>query len=528
VNSINDERMHDDSRPAHDRWKRLPLSAVLTISLAGCYGLSEPSDHAGYTRDEAVVLTGYSLDPGRELVALAPGGVLLGGSIVAMRTVSGTEPAGTLDSGRPYYPWTMRGVVPSRAWATEREAGCDVSVTHLSIGEPSRLIWPSRTLTTTYLGPRLALTETQTTCLKAQLETGAALNDARAACSVGVSSLRVVASNRLVEDVVIDSADDIERLRCYDEIDGSLTVASDGSWAPDSAPGFEVALPRLRRVTGDVTLSYDMRPLPEGATPVHRCGVPTTRLVSRRIDLPALTHVDGTLTIQTPGRSFTSGEYIELGLDALRSVADVDMHFEVPPQPCGLNALPEVPVRLRIESSGDLTPGRFLGSLRSVGALEVVRGGIRYLLPNLQQAGSVSLDRVYHWDDALPRLRKVRGDFSVRESFLLGHGAPALSSVGGTLRVEESRYSSLSLGASSLTVGALSVTGNTFECVLQPDRSGGPCPDVSGVRLRVRSTGTLRIADNPALPASEVCALHALLVSRGLRGTIDLGGTSCP
>lgn len=483
---------------------RAATTLALTVLLGGC--LLDPGNGQQLAgTDASVAFSGFMPNASGSVQLRASSSPT--GPFVAWfgssTTASGTPYLFGVPDGSggsiPIYPWSLDTVIPAGLWSLETGANsCDVNATYVRGYTGPYNLWSFDAPSPTYPGGY--------TCLAQAFLDGEGIGAALQTCgsaSSPIVRLEAPLAAVFVGDVVIASQAQADAFACVHTIDGNLTIAP---LSPTT-----VELPQLGTVTGDVALSLPVQAPPGGPFQDLRCGsaVPVTvQSVITRIQLPQLSQVDGNIDIDAPssGVGTTSGERIELGLDALVNLGgDLAITLETPAvSPCGFSSLTTTSGGLSLSfGTGDVGGGSLLGSLAEVGGEVAVSGGFTVLglLGELQHAGSLSLQNMSNpnplntldalatvdgsvYLHALPNLPLLTGLTEVGALVLDDIGATALSAV----------------GSSAVEVGGLSLLAN-------PSLSNLGSSANSNINLT--DDATLVIGSgagvNPSLTAAEVC-----------------------
>jgi hypothetical protein len=281
-------------------------------------------------------------------------------------------------------------------------------------------------------------------------------------------------------------------------------------------------------VQGDVTLRQN----------VFRLSSPAGHPVNGVIELPVLTSVgsatSGTLSLLSENldaSSLGSRQWPhEFGLGTVTSAHHVVASNAANGSPnavLGLNGLTEV--------TGDVTIASPRWELYDFGgllaSLERIRGSLIVTTGNHLNGALRSLTRVdgnvsiagtdsclvnveAPSANILPLLAEVGGDLTLRHCSgwrCDRRALPALHSVTGTLLFTDGigGFSSLEMGARSLSVGSLTIDHTTSQGIFRHDR------------LSVRNGGTIRVVDNPSLCECRVDEFLTRLYATGWSGTVD-------
>jgi hypothetical protein len=303
-------------------------------------------------------------------------------------------------------------------------------------------------------------------------------------------------------DVTVSSQATVDSLKCISEITGSLTVMS--------VDGVNPLFPKLAKVDGNVTLAYT----PVGANNV----IPT-------MSFPALTTIGGSMGVQIT--RMPTGGAAQISMPTLQTVVggvEIDAMSRMTGMMTlsGLPAVTTLPtLTLRLDSDATLTT----------------------LLPALTKVtGDVKLYNSGAFHDALPALAHVDGNFSIIYNAgtirpAEGIGLQALAFVGKTLHLENTPWpsltpaftqlatvqgalevlatnlSSLSMGASKLTIGSLNVNGN------------GAMTTLAATNVSVAGNGDISIVNNPALAECQATSFVSAQTAAGWNGNANLDDT---
>lgn len=482
---------------------------VLVGALAPACSVFSPSRDGTGTRlastTAAVHFSGVVPMPGLvvTLEARRPDGTF----VEFARAPAATRPAPDIPGS---FEWSVDAIVAKKGevlWVAF-DPTCKLSTTH--VRAMTRL--PRAREAT----PLLTYDDTQLACLHAERRLGRSTVDAHLTCGASSDGVELVAGplGILRGDATATNQAEANILRCIERIEGNLTLvagcaAGELPCAPD---GRAITLPRLREVTGDLSLTFrgvDVGPPMRAAT----------------IGLDALVRVGGNLALQGDAVTTGSGSLaLELGLPALTAVGGnvaVDVR-QFNTSPSGLAALTELPHDLTL----DFRAGDAFGSL--LPRLARVRGNLSLrsrsttgnLLPGLIEVdGDVVLGPARGIDGTLGgagpfitstllrALRHVRGSFSYQAQGLARGALPALARVDGTLRFERpvpdrpcgAAMATGPLGTAALTANALTIEGCAFDALPVPSS------------MRLDATGPFRAIRNPALCLSALAAFVGLL-----------------
>ncbi len=499
------------------RWRA--TAAAGSLVLVGACMTSVENGASIDSTNEVVTFDGITLDAGLVVevqASASPAGPFSGwpGStaVSSANPLPFSLPTGSGQSA-PAYGWSTSAAIPADRWGTVVEAdGCahPVSYVRARSGAISMLTFD-------------APTEDDPGGLACALDTvlsGGTVIDVVGDCTSADSPVaRVNAPLVHVGDVVIDGPAAAAAFACVGVIEGSLQV--------ELANPVAVALPRLQRVTGDVTLGLAAQAVaPYDDT---RCGsaLPSQQAtVIASVQLPTLTAIGGDLSIteNSSGVPTTFGERIELGLDALTSLGgDLLLSFDIPAvAPCGLSSLSEVTGDLALSFGGADTGGLFLDTLTRVDGEASITGSFTTLnlLPSLASAGSLSVTDVAQLSPtSMSQLTTVDGLVRLEDVGFFGQLLPALAQA-ETLELHDTGLPALSLvGANPVAIEGLSITDNAG---LSSLLAGGVSP------VSPSSGAMVTVFGNPSLDAAEVCDFVAVLSSSGWVGAADLGGIVCP
>jgi hypothetical protein len=500
--------------------KLVRLSAISLPLLASVACMFTPHDGAVVDDTQPIAFDGLVTTPN----AL----VTLKGSTSATGTFSTWEGSTARSSSSvavnwsdtDFYAWSVSTRVPSQFWSDGTDSfGCAQRASFIRASSGSFGMYTSN---------RPAL-ETQVCLLEHNGDTLGAVRECLVAETAGVA--RIIDTVTYTGDVVIRTAADILSYRCYDRIDGSLTIN-----VPQSEAAV-VSLPRLSRVTGDVTLIYDGRRAPTGPSgplPRRMCGRDTVAHVDfTRFDLPQLKELPRDLTLvqpgtvpRHPGSGFDFVVYFDVGLHQLQRVGRT-LSFETHQfegSACGLSALSAVTnVTLRLSEPGIGGPDGLMRSLASIGGtldLNAVSVSGTQPLAALATVGDLlitSFPRLAGHSYQLPALTRVRRAARF-VSAIAGSTPIALANL-GTLNVASSDLSLEDVGRVPLRLAGLVYTDNSATRILS---------STGTTKITLEPTAAVQFARNAALPASQLCTFLRLQRDRGWRGTADLGGITCP
>ncbi len=418
-------------------------------------------------------------------------------------TVSSGSPI-TLSDGQSYYAYSASFVVPSEYWTGDACNGAETFVRVHSTGSGYTL----RTFDD--LG---ADGQSVPDCfVDAFDDTGSSIVailscDSPTAPTLHLTSAGAGTPFSHVGDVTISSAADITTWTCLESLDGNLSV-------PDSTLT-EVILPVLASVTGDVSITYP------------RPGLYYLEY-TRTTELPALTTIGGTLSIDSPAPIPSQVITLDAGLDALTSVGD-DVVVDIDTfnaSMTGLDALTTVTGDVEvITGTGDTSMYSFLGSVTSIGgSLYVDIGHSSYgVFNDLLIVGG---DFAHVDGNIFPptlgpagyaQLTTVGGDFTFANTEVNGPGTdtmfPDLASVGGTLTYESigpGSRDAIYLGDTVLEVEGITVTDNFA------------LDAIGGSNIVVLDDGPITVTDNPNLCTSTVNAFVA--AQTGWGGVLTASG----
>lgn len=409
------------------------------------------------------------------------------------------------------YTWSVSAAVPAARWSTAIEAdGCSVTRTYVRVDGGAQLT----TFESVSEGGPDGLA-----CFLNEAANGATLQAALSMCRSSDSPvLTLELESTHVGDVVIHSQADVDAIHCATRIQGSLEVAAD---APDN-----VSLPRLRNVTGDVSLTRTT----VGAAPhsAQRCGSTVTLASNTRaIELPMLNTVGGDLTMSFPstGVGTTAGERIDLGLGALTKLGgSLRIDFDVPAvSPCGMANLGVILHDAEVRFANADVGGAFLGSLERVHGTLSVSGGfsVLNLFGALTRVGSLRVEGASQLaPSSFPKLARVDGEARFRDVGFFGPPLKALGAAGSLVLDAVSLGTLEAFGASSFTLSGLDIQNTTLSALTS---GGTPLSKIS-----LSATASLTILNNPNLGAAEICAFAEFELMSGWNGqSANLGGVSC-
>ena len=501
----------------------LPSCLIACTLLASC--VTSPSNGTALAdRDAAVTFEGLAPAP-RRLVwieaaptASGPFASWSGASTRSSLLPTDVIPA-LLGLPSPVFAWSLTSAIPAARWSVAVDAdGCSSAETFVRV----------RDVLHTYRTFDAAEGEVLSgrACFEAAVLGGATPIAAYENCgSAETPIMRLTAGgSRHIGDAIIASQADVDALRCYDEIVGSLSVAS-------SAPA-TVALPRLKRVTGALNLVYTSTPPAEGPFQDERCGaLGSVTAAVRKYDLPQLTEVGGALLLRQEN-SFAgpvSTQAIDLGLEVLAQIGG-DLTIEIAQfggSPCGLSSLTSIPgdFTLRFLAFGEIgsDSNKLLPAVTEVaGTVSLIGGHNTFANPlaALTHAGALYVEHASGLSGFdLPALTTVTGSVELVGGGVTSH--PIALTSAGFLRISESSFSSLEqFGGASLALGGLELRDNPALATLTS------ATDTSKVTLA--PSAALTLADNAALAAASVCTFVALQSALGWSGPADLDGVTCP
>lgn len=495
-------------------WKYVSAAAALWLS-AGCMvtpgngqrftSVDAPIPTSGYTTAKGDVLTIQTAPsrsgPWTDLVQSNPNT-----AFVSNAWISGTDPTKT----QPLYSWYVTGgnvYIPRERWNNSGSEDCEVYMRAYSASNN----YVYDTFDDKSVSPR---GETWMQCYNRVEAKPTSLNDFLQQCkSSQTPVVRLLAPSNGIDchcakigaqqgDVTVSSQASVDALKCISEITGSLTV--------QSVDGVNPTFPKLAKVDGNVTLSY----APVGAANV----IPT-------MSFPALTTVGGALGVQI-ARMPTGGQ-AQVSMPALATVVggvEIDAMSRMTGMMSlsGLGALTTLP-KLTLRLDSDATLSTLLPALTNV-------------------TGDVALYNSGAFHDALPALAHVDGNVSIiynagtiRPAESIGlqalafvgktlhlentpwpSFAPAfaqLSTVQGALEVLATNLSSLSMGASKLSVGSLNVNGNAALTTL------------GASNVSVAGNGDITIVNNPSLAECEATSFVSAQTAAGWAGNATLDDT---
>lgn len=505
-------------------------STALALACSLCCGLltacvTGPSNGTALTdRDAAVTFEGLAPAP-RRLVwieaapaASGPFATWSGASTRSSLLPTDVVPA-LLGLPSPVFDWSLTTAIPAARWSVTVDAdGCSSAETFVRVRDP---LHAYRTFDAAQgdLPSGLA-------CFEAAILGGASPLAAYASCGSAESPvMRLTAGGaRFVGDATITSQADVDALRCYEEIEGSLTVVA-------SAPS-TIALPRLARVTGALNLVYTSTPPAAGPFQDERCGaLGSVTAPVRKYELPQLTEVGGAVLLRQEN-SFSgpvSTQAIDLGLAALVQIGG-DLTIEIAQfggSPCGLSSLTSIPgdFTLRFLAFGEIgsDSNKLLPAVTEVaGTVSLIGGHNTFANPlaALTHAGALYIEHAPGLSGFdLPALTAVTGTVELVGGGVTSH--PVALTSAGLLRISESSFSSLEqFGGPSLALGGLELRDNPGLAALTS------ATDTSKVTLA--ASAALTLADNPALSSASVCTFVALQSALGWSGAADLDGVTCP
>ncbi len=497
------------------------VSFLMSCVLGACVTTPGNGGHVENTTS-SVTFSGFGLSPGRRVTleaSASASGPFVPVPGVSASTSSRASSSITLARGGtvPLYDFSMSAVIPASRWHTPASTHCASAETFVRVrdGNASYLTFDTD-------ADALA-------CIQDHINGGQAPDDALLACRSAQSPvLKLIQGVSVhVGNVVVDDATDVAALDCIQTIEGSLTVTS-------TAPNV-IALPRLRRVTGDVNLTYtsyapDPHP-PSSSYEAMRCGA--LRYVTaevRSYDLPSFTTVGGNITLHQEG-SFSGGastQAIDLHLNALTAVGgDVSITIgQFGGSPCGLTAIPSLPGNLTVEFSGggevDSSITGLLSSVTTVGGTVAFLGGHNSFgnpLAAMTEAGGLHvIKRPYLSGFHFPSLTSVSGTVEL-DGTGPSSNPSGLANV-GTLIVRNSWYNSLELvGGPKLSVGNLELHDNASLTALTTSGAS---------KVALAPTASFTLDNNAALPSDEVCSFVSLQSRRGWSGPSALDGATCP
>lgn len=465
-----------------------PLRSIaLAPLLSGC--MTTPADSSIVTSPtDPVDFTGYALTANAtiQLRAADASGTYRTFASAAIATTSEQLPG-----GQSFYPWELRTTVPREYWT--RVPGCS----HEAATVEGRQVSRTGNYTLYTFDP------STWTCLSTEFAFGATTSDATARCA-HLAPIRLVygASATHTGDLVIRSQREADAYRCVEVIHGSLQI---------TGTELRTALPNLRRVTGDLSITSQYITSPSGG--------PALAVIA----LDQLTSVGGSLTLRFDSMSSPGDTYVDFGLPRLGRVSrDVTIELRnFNTHPSGLPRLSRIDGNLRIGTvaGSDLSAPHLLERLRLVSGSVLLELGhnIGSVLPALERVerdvsiGPNATSHPYISPAVLPLLRHVVGNFTVAGSTLYAGTFPALNTVDGTfslLRLGDSRP----LGSSALTLHRLVIADTALQSF--------PLAPAPATTLRPSAPVTIR--NNPSLCSSAITAF--LSSQSGWTGASTLSG----
>jgi hypothetical protein len=432
-------------------------------------------------------------------------------AFVSNAWVQGNDPTKT----QPLYSWFVTGsnvFIPRDSWSNSGSEDCEVFMRAVST-QPNSNNYVYDTFDDKSVSPR---GESWMDCYNRVEKPGKqiSLSDFLQQCkSAQTPVVRLLAPSNGIDchcakigaqqgDVMVSDQPSVDALKCISEITGSLTV--------QSVNGVNPVFPKLAKVDGNVTLSYS----PVGTANV----IPT-------MSFPALTTIVGALGVQIS--RMPTGGAAQVSMPVLSTVAggvEIDAMSRMTGMMslAGLPALTTLPkLTLRLDSDATVTS----------------------LLPALTNVtGDVALYNSGAFHDALPALAHVDGNVSIIYNAgtirpAEGIGLQALAFVGKTLHLENTPWpsfapafaqlatvqgalevlatnlSSLSMGATKLSVGSLNVNGNAALTKL------------GAANVSVAGNGDITIVNNPSLAQCEATSFVSAQTAAGWAGNANLDDT---
>lgn len=481
---------------------RLLAAALLAWTPACMYGPLDDTDLP--STQSSVTVKGMALSAG-ELITISASPTASGPYTDITTTTAGNQ-AYTASDGTQFYAFSVNVVVPDEAWAGN---DCEGSTTYLRATAAAGYSLPTFDATAPNGKPWL-------TCLVDEINGGRSSLSSILFCdSPDSGRVRLTVPGAGVPydhtgDLTLTTAADASSWVCLRNLDGDLTVAS----------GLEaIHLPVLESVSGDVSLSYDR---PAG---------PGYYQDTRAIEFPALTTIGGSLSADSPAPAPSQIIQYRLGLEAVSSLGgnlsitadafNTDVY--------GLGNLTSVPGDLTFETgSGDTFMQGALETLTSVGgdlyvatghssggvfpALQTVTGSFSHVDGNFYVLGSPT--------DGYASLSSVGGDFLLTGTTPNGPSTetimPNLATVGGTFSYGSvGAWSTIALGAVSLSVGSFEVSGNSALTA------------IGASNITVGLTGSIVVNGNPNLCTSTVAAWISAQVGFTGSTTVSNNDTGC-
>jgi hypothetical protein len=344
--------------------------------------------------------------------------------------------------------------------------------------------------------------------------------------------------------LTLDSQSQADAYKCVTTLDGDLSIAAGelaGSLPNTFKPGVAFSLPRLREITGSLTVDGQGSELVNLPRLTQVGGHMSMTLNARRFDAsggnskfvnkvnaPRLLSIGEDLGVEAAALNFSGGgssPTMDLGLPALTSLGGgLTIHNPAPPNlhMMGLNVLATIPGNLTFDwQQTDLVENSLLPALVTVGgsaditlppnarqlfpALKTVTGNV-----NIHSAGSA-----FQPDpDLMPQLQIVGGNFTlgnVRPQCLpIGNRFASLHTVAGAFSItganSDFRRSLGATGVNHLTVGSLDVTGTITKLI------------PFGADMQVVGAGAVNFQDNANLCPCQITSFTNGLAANGWTG----------
>lgn len=312
-------------------------------------------------------------------------------------------------------------------------------------------------------------------------------------------------------DVSIVGDGQAKAYRCLTRIEGNLSIATGASLV--------LSLPRLREVTGGVSVTLDKAKPPSSQSPPPKVAV---------LELPLLKRVGGALalTMANAYGSTKSSEYWNFGLEALTHVGgDISLTnpMNAGAHTSGLLSLSQasksVIINWQVSDYWEVNFGPNLARIK--GDLELNAPNVPILqnmFPKLSEVdGNLRIKgkgRMTAFASLLPELATVGKDLLI-DGFSLEscqRGFAKLAKVSGRLDLENGVSGGYIGTPQSLTLGGLIVS-----------KDGTRGLPFKG-KVKVADAGTVKVVDNAALCQCQVDAFVSELQQNGWSGTPDMSG----
>jgi len=372
----------------------------------------------------------------------------------------------------------------------------------------------------------------------------ACLDDPRQSGNIcGASVILLQRPQTFQGSLALNGQSDADAYACVTTLDGDLSIAAGetpGAQANTFVPGVAFSLPRLREVTGSLSVDGQGSELVNLPQLTQVGGNMSMTLNGRRFDsnnggskfvnkvnAPKLASIGGNLVINAATLNFggATSPTMDVGLPALTSIGNaLTINNPAPPNlhMLGLTALTTVPGDLTFDwTQTDLVENGLLPVLTSVGgnADITLPPNARQLFPTLTAvSGNVNIHAAssqFQPDPSLfPQLQTVGGSFTLENvrttCSLNGNRFAALQTVSGAFSVlganSEFRRLVGATGGNSLAVGSLDVSGTKTQLIpFGPD-------------MQVVGAGAVNFQNNANLCPCQIASFTNGLVANGWSG----------